>query len=230
MRIVLLSDTHNKHRAIEVPDGDLLIHAGDSCGYGTTKEFIDFLGWFAKLPHKNKVAIAGNHDRCLENRTTRYLIQMMEDQGVNYLEDSSVTIDGVKFYGSPWQPAFCDWAFNLSRGKALKEKWDLIPPDTDVLITHGPPYGIGDKIDNTIGSVGCEELLKAVERIQPPLHVFGHIHEGYGIHLAKWTLPARIKTLFINTSNLNGSYHYTNKPVAVEFDPNTKLVSPLVQR
>lgn len=222
MKLVLLSDTHNKHRAIMVPEGDVLIHAGDSCGYGNVKEFMDFIGWFSQQPHEHKVMIAGNHDRALEKHTTRYLIPMIKDLGVHYLEDSFTNIDGIKFYGAPWQPAFCNWAFNLPRGNALKEKWDLIPNDTDVLITHGPPWAIGDtSSDNKL--LGCEDLLRAVQRVEPALHIFGHIHESFG----SWQHG---KTLFINASNLNDAYHYVNQPVVVSIDPTTKLVSPLVQR
>jgi len=90
-----------------------------------------------------------------------------------------VIIEGVKFYGSPWQPRFFDWAFNLDRGEEIKKKWDLIPMDTDVLITHGPPYGILD-LTHEGEKVGCEELMKAVLRVQPKIHIFGHIHEAYG--------------------------------------------------
>ena len=94
----------------------------------------------------------------------------------HYLCDESLTLDGVKFYGSPWQPRFFDWAFNKDRGAPLKAIWDKIPLDTDVLITHGPPHGILDLTFDKI-KAGCEELLLAVQRIKPKVHVFGHIHE-----------------------------------------------------
>ena len=114
-------------------------------------------------------------------------------------------IDGVKFYGSPWQPWFYDWAFNLERGPEIRAKWDLIPEDTDVLITHGPPYGIGD-LTFQKDHAGCQDLLKAVERLKPRTHIFGHIHERYGINSIDGTT-------FINASSFNHNYHRFNEPV-----------------
>jgi len=97
-----------------------------------------------------------------------------------YLENSGVEIDGVKFWGSPWQPEFFNWAFNLPRGRRLAEIWALIPDDTEVLITHTPPYGILDRVDSG-EHVGCEDLRRALQRVKPKVHVFGHIHEDRGV-------------------------------------------------
>jgi Icc-related predicted phosphoesterase len=179
MKIVLISDTHRYHKQVNVPEGDVLIHAGDISGRGSLSDVGSFATWFNELPHQHKILIAGNHDFCFENELRVGAIDMLGGN-VNYLEDSEVIIDGIKFYGSPWQPEFCNWAFNLPRGEALKEKWDQIPDDTDVLITHGPPCGFGDftMIDQI--EVGCKELRKALDRVKPKIHVFGHIHEGYG--------------------------------------------------
>ena len=178
LTLVLLSDTHGKHDTLVVPAGDILVHAGDLTDAGSLEELEDINAFFARLPHRHKLVIAGNHDFCFEREPEEARATLT---AATYLEDEAVTVEGIRFYGSPWQPWFFDWAFNLPRGEALKEKWALIPPKTDVLITHGPPRGIGDL---TIGGehAGCEELLRRVRRLKPKLHVFGHIHEGAGLY------------------------------------------------
>lgn len=178
MKIVALSDTHGRHEQINVPGGDVLVHAGDFCGYGTLEEVEAFNDYLGTLPHAHKIVVAGNHDWPFEREPEQ--AQKLLTNAI-YLQDSGIVIDGVRFYGSPWQPEFFDWAFNLPRGSALAEKWAQIPGDTDVLITHGPPLGV---LDRTMAglSVGCEDLAKALsQRIKPKLHIFGHIHEGYGL-------------------------------------------------
>jgi Icc-related predicted phosphoesterase len=130
-------------------------------------------------------------------------------KGLHYLQDSGVEINGVKFWGSPWQPWFHDWAFNLKTSTQLRSKWNLIPTDTDVLLTHGPPFGILDRTQRTGESVGCHELLLAVRRVSPKLHVFGHIHEGYGMKQVG-------ETLFANASTCTLQYRPTNSPVVVD--------------
>ena len=210
MKIVTISDTHCMHREVDVPDGDVLIHAGDMTGRGEMERLLDFCEWMNELPHKHKIVIAGNHDFCFENWRRDEAIRMMEEVAV-YLEDSSVVIDGVKFYGSPWQPEFCDWAFNLPRGEALREVWSKIEADTDVLITHGPPLGILDKCPG--GNVGDEELAKAIDGLNLKYHIFGHIHEGYGTTKAG-------EVTHINASNCTGSYRPINPPITFEIEAN----------
>lgn len=206
MKVVCISDTHNKHGYISVPDGDVLIHAGDMTGRGRLEELIGFVSWMKAQPHEHKILIAGNHDFIFENQPV--VAQIMVGTSITYLQDSEVVIGGVKFYGSPWQPWFFDWAFNLPRGEHLREKWDLIPEDTDVLITHGPPMGI---LDLTTGGecVGCAELLVAVKRVKPKFHVFGHIHESYGEHTIH-------DTHFINASTCTRQYNPTNPPICFD--------------
>ena len=192
---------------MEVPAGDMIIHAGDMSGTGTASQLEDFFDWFRRLPHRHKVLIAGNHDWLFElnNDRARELAQ-----GVVYLQDEAMVIEGLKIYGTPWQPWFMDWAFNLQRGPALKSKWDLIPADTDILVTHGPPRGIGDKTD--AGELaGCDDLLQAVLRIQPKIHVYGHIHEGYGVYRREDT-----STVFINASICDSAYNPINEPVVLD--------------
>lgn len=208
-RIICLSDTHNFHEQISVPDGDILIHAGDATGRGTIPEIADFNRWFANQPHEHKILIAGNHDWLFEisSAAARRLL----DDSIIYLEDSAVEIENLKFYGSPWQPRFFDWAFNLMRGAELAEKWEMIPADTDVLITHGPPNGILDEVPRRyfIENTGCEELRKRVEMVRPKLHVFGHIHCGYG-----QTEQSGVK--FVNASVCDEEYQPINAPVVID--------------
>ncbi|MFN0060039.1 MAG: metallophosphatase domain-containing protein [Planctomycetota bacterium] len=179
LTIVALSDTHGLHDRITVPPGDILVHAGDLTRRGKLKELRDAARFLRALPHRHKIVIAGNHDFCFERENERDIAREWMATAATYLEDSSVEVEGLRFYGSPWQPWFGGWAFNLDRGPQLREKWDLIPMQTDVLVTHGPPHGHLDRTwDGRI--VGCEELRIAVERVRPRLHVFGHIHEAYG--------------------------------------------------
>lgn len=207
MKIILISDTHTKHKDIKLPEGDILIHAGDISSRGRIYEVIDFIEWFTEQPHAYKIFIAGNHDFYFENKTEAE-VQALIPSNIIYLNDSGCTIQGLHIWGSPIQPAFLNWAFNRERGAEIKQHWDLIPQNTDILITHGPPYGI---LDKTIRGehVGCEELTKAVEMIQPKVHVFGHIHEDYG------TINQG-NTTFINASILNERYQTINEPVVFE--------------
>lgn len=211
MRIVCISDTHNRHakHPIIVPDGDVLIHAGDATMQGTLPEIKFFSDWLRALPHKHKIFVAGNHDWGFQMDRKRSLSAL--PYGVHYLEDSGCEIDGVTFWGSPWQPWFASWAFNLPRGDALRKHWDLIPNGVDVLITHSPPLGVMDYVDRG-ENVGCEDMLAAVEAVRPRLHVFGHIHACYG------TLE-RDGTKFINAALCDEQYEPTNKAIVVDIKP-----------
>ena len=227
MRLVCISDTHNQHDKLELPDGDVLIHAGDWTGTGTTKQVISFIRWFASQPHKHKILIAGNHEVTLDksfyhinwprfhpkqpHRSHDINNYVMREEGIHYLEDTEVIIDGVKFYGSPCQPSFGGWAFNVDRGLPIRAVWGNIPDDTDVLITHGPPHGYGDKL--ACGErVGCKDLLNEItSRVKPKIHIYGHIHEGYGTY----NLDG-IK--LINPSSCNEHYEITNKPIVYDLE------------
>jgi Icc-related predicted phosphoesterase len=212
MKVVLISDTHTRHRDIILPEGDILIHAGDVSSRGKKSEIDDFIEWFQSQPHKFKIFIAGNHDFFFEKVVKNNV--KVEIKNVIYLNDSGCEIEGLKFWGSPVQPAFLDWAFNRNRGLEIKQHWDLIPENIDILITHGPPFGILDK--TTRGRfVGCEQLAKKVAEIKPKIHVFGHIHEGYGILKTE-------NTTFINASILNEKYIYTNDPIVIEIKKSAK--------
>jgi predicted phosphohydrolase len=178
MRIVAVADTHTFEADLGlIPDGDVFIHAGDLCRGGRLDELRVVASWLHSLPHRHKIVVAGNHDWCFvrERQSARDIL----GAGLTYLDDSGTAIDGVRFWGSPWQPTYNDWAFNLPRGEALASKWSLIPTGTDVVITHGPPFGIGDDSGDPIRQ-GCEELLLAVRHVRPLLHLFGHIHQHGG--------------------------------------------------
>ncbi|MBL8680966.1 MAG: metallophosphoesterase [Myxococcales bacterium] len=178
LRVVAVADTHTFEGDFrEIPDGDVFVHAGDLCRGGRLSELESVAAWISALPHTYKLVVPGNHDWSFvkEPLASRALL----GESVTVLEDRGVEIEGVRFWGSPWQPEFHQWAFNLPRGRALAEKWALIPADTHVLVTHGPPEGIGDRT-LTNGRQGCADLLARVRVIAPKLHMFGHIHEDGG--------------------------------------------------
>lgn len=212
-RIVCLSDTHDCNGTIVVPDGDVLIHSGDATTVGSVEQLREFNGWFSGLPHKRKVFVAGNHDWLFE--TDNDVARRLLDPSIIYLQDSSTEIDGLKIYGSPWQPRFFDWAFNLNRGYEMAEKWAMIPDDIDFLITHGPPHGILDLVPRNgwDENTGCEELRKRVEQIAAigrlRLHIFGHIHCGYGVH-------EEFGVKFVNASCCDEQYNPTQPPIVVD--------------
>lgn len=220
MRIVCISDTHGLVDDLVLPEGDVLVHAGDMSMQGSDRELILVGEWFAKQPHKHKVVIAGNHDWGFFNDRTlavSLLKQADFSDSIRYLQDGACTIDGVKFYGSPWQPEFCDWAFNLPRsGAELRDVWDRIPGDTDVLITHGPPKGVLDLVIRRMPGgarykdlTGCELLYKRVQQVRPKVHVFGHIHEGAG-QLEKGGVT------FVNAATCTRRYKPTNPPIVID--------------
>jgi Icc-related predicted phosphoesterase len=207
MKFVTISDTHGHAHKLDIPKGDVLIHAGDISMDGKEAEVMGFLHWFAQQDFEHKIFIAGNHDFFFE-RTADDTIRKVIPEGVTYLKDSGIVVNGYKIWGSPVTPWFHDWAFNLPKGAPLCHHWNLIPDDTDVLITHGPSAGILDT--NEQGDhLGCIQLLKRVRVIKPQVHVFGHIHTGYG-NIKKGN------TRFINASVVNDRYELMNKPIVFE--------------
>lgn len=214
MKIVCISDTHTMHDRVSLPEGDVLVHAGDSCGQGSFAELRRFAEWLRELPHEHKVVVAGNHDWSFVRQPEAARL-LVESRGVRYLQDSGTTINGVVFWGSPWQPEFCGWAFNLPRGKKLASRWRRIPSTTDVLITHGPPAGIRDYIAPPLEEsdhLGCADLRKRVSRIRPQVHIFGHIHGGYGTETVNGTQ-------FVNAAICNEGYWPGNAPIVVNVEP-----------
>ena len=176
MQLVLISDTHQRHDHLAIPPGDVLVHAGDFSTRGREPEVVAFNEWLGGLPHRVKIVIAGNHDFLFERDPARARALLTN---ATYLQDSETSVDGIRFWGSPWQPRFFDWAFNLERGAPLRGKWDLIPAGIDVLVVHGPPRGVLDRTWRG-EEVGCDDLLAALQRVRPRLFVCGHIHEAYG--------------------------------------------------
>ena len=203
--LILISDTHCLHKDLHLPAGDILIHAGDFSSRGREHEIVDFLNWFSSQPHQYKILIAGNHDFLAERNPKAF--RSLIPKNVIYLEDSGTEIQGIKFWGSPITPWFYDWAFNRRRGAEIKSYWDLIPNDTEVLITHGPPFGFGDLTFHQ-DQVGCRDLLEAVKAIKPKLHIFGHIHEAYEISKTD-------NIIFVNASNTNLQYQLVNPAIKI---------------
>lgn len=219
MKIIFISDTHGKHNDLttdlrllynRIEGESMIIHAGDVSNRGLMSEINSFTDWFGKLPFDHKIFIAGNHDFGFEDvRHFNDPAPIIPD-GVTYLEDDMVEVGGLKIYGSPWQPRFYDWAFNVDRGDAIAKKWEPIPEGLDILITHGPVFGI---LDDTIQGVrvGCEELYKKVVQVKPRVHVCGHIHYGYGMKDFNGTT-------FVNASSLGENYRYENDPIMIDYD------------
>jgi len=233
MNITILSDTHTKHRYCEndLPGGDLLIHAGDfmNSGYNPI-EAMEFFKWFDEIDNYDfKVFIAGNHDRWMQDKTEESRGILTGYKTIEYLQDDWMivgdsdphdpNIKTAKIYGSPWQPEFYNWAFNLPRnGEELKSKWDMIHEDTDILITHGPAWGFLDDVEgNRNVHLGCELLAERIKQIKPKIHICGHIHSGHGHYYDG-------HTHYFNASVLNERYSYSHLPWNIDWDPITNEI------
>jgi Icc-related predicted phosphoesterase len=204
MKLVIVSDTHCHE--IDPPAGDLLLHCGDLTYNGTESELVRVNENFGRIRDRYThgiVFIAGNHDFLFQDSPA--LARSILSHG-SYLEDSGVTIDGLKFWGSPWTLRFFEWAF-MDEDSALEEYWSRIPETTDVLVTHGPPYGVLD-LTTRHEWAGSTTLARALDRVRPALHAFGHIHEAYGE-------LRRNGTHFINASSCDFDYENTQPPVVV---------------
>ena len=222
MRITFISDTHTKHNQIsnDLPGGDIIIHAGDFMNSGYTwEEVYPFLKWYDDLDnYDTKIFIAGNHDRLFEDRNQEARGLLTGYKTIDYLQDETIIVNDTKIYGSPWQPEFYNWAFNLPRnGEDLREKWFNIPNSTDILITHGPPFGHLDITPYGNLNVGCELLRVRLDSLKPKIHVFGHVHSGYGYKFHEGTH-------FINAAVLNERYRYENKPLTIDWNPDTNEI------
>lgn len=172
-----ISDLHGDEP--KLGGGDILIVAGDCTGRDTLPDWHRFTSWLKKQDYEHKILVAGNHDGIFEQGE----VNSLNLSGITYLQDTACVACGLSIYGSPWTPQFFDWHFMLPRGEALKAKWDMIPEGLDILVTHGPPYGILDRVVGKMHKpekAGCEELLKAIVRTEPKHHVFGHVHEHGG--------------------------------------------------
>jgi len=225
MKITLISDTHTKHNQLDglLPGGDLIIHSGDMSSMGYKHEIQQFLKWYNNLDYTNKVFIAGNHDWGFQEdpKMCKELLELYKK--VTYLQDNLGLIGEdyetlVKVYGSPWQPEFYSWAFNLPRmGSELEQKWADIPLDTDILVTHGPSWGNLDTVNGQSVPLGCELLTERIKVVKPKIHVCGHIHTGYGYKFDG-------DSHFFNASVLDERYNLTQKPFTFEWDPVTNEI------
>jgi Icc-related predicted phosphoesterase len=245
LRVTLISDTHTKHdqittsksirnsnRLLDLPGGDLLIHAGDFMSSGWNEmEAMMFFKWFDEIDnYDTKVFIAGNHDRWMQNEPEESRGILTGYKTIEYLEDDWLAIyndgpngeheaDNIRIYGSPWQPEFYNWAFNLPRnGEELKARWDAIPSNTDILVTHGPAWGFLDDVEGRRGQhLGCELLTERIKEIKPKIHICGHIHSGHGHYFDG-------HTHFFNASLLDEQYRYTQMPWTFDWNPDTNEI------
>lgn len=221
MKLILVSDTHRMHGQIRIPQGDVLIHAGDMTNLGELGELDSVASFFSKQPHKHKIVICGNHERQV-SEDTETVKSIFEPYGIKVLHNETIEINGVKFYGEPRTPEFFNWGWMYKRGKEAEEIWNKVPEDTDVLICHGPPYGYGDLAPRLFGfcgvpsgfenkphHVGCRQQLKMLQRIKPKLVVCGHIHFSYGIHLTDFG------TVIANAAICTEGYKPKNKPLEI---------------
>jgi Icc-related predicted phosphoesterase len=217
--ICCISDTHSFHAQLEIPKCDLLIHAGDFSGWGKYEDVYFINKWFGELKEKEIakeiILVAGNHDLWAEQYPG-----LMKEELTNciYLNEESCEVFGYKIFGSPITPEFNNWAFNRKRGEEIARHWTKIPEGTEILISHGPPYGILDIDTEMIYSLplgpehlGCEELLKAVKKLKPRLHCFGHIHSSHG----EMDIDG---TKFINASVLDEQYNLVYKPTIIHLE------------
>ena len=210
MLLVAVADTHLYHDELRVPAGDVFVHAGDLLRAGTLDELRRATEWLTSLPHRHKVLVAGNHDRCFELQHAE-AIRLLPGN-IHYLQDEGVLIGGLRFWGSPWQPAYNGWAFNLERGRKLRSQWARIPTNTDILVTHGPPLGFGDR-SPVHGRHGCVDLAARVSEIRPLLHVFGHIHQDGGF----WH---EASTAYLNAT----TWECERGPSVVDLSPDGEVV------
>lgn len=217
-RIIAISDTHSFHHDVFLPEyqeGDILVHAGDITHKGELSILTNFSQWLHSLPYEKILVVAGNHDWCFVHQYHNSKNILERDEGkVIYLQDDVVEIGGLKFYGSPYQPTFHNWAFNLDRGDIIERKWSIIPDDVDILITHGPAKGHVGGILRTVMSgrqmiedLGCQDLMDRIVDINPIYHICGHIHDGYGSFTSDLC-----DTRFINASICTESYKPANSP------------------
>lgn len=215
MRLVCISDTHGKHHKLDLPDGDLLIHAGDFTSLGELTEVYSFANWLKDQPHEKKIVVAGNHDKCLSRRAGQENLMAkvsLNEEGIYYLEDQSVDIANKKIYGTPWSLQFGNWAF-MGSEERLSMAYEKIPDDVDIVVSHGPPYGILDELERPLPgedpNAGSKSLKKKIDNIRPDIVVFGHVHEAYGEFKDS-------NAHYINASICNLDLNPNNDPIIVD--------------
>jgi len=217
VRIVIMSDTHGQHRNVHVPAGDFLLHGGDFTLFNRSREAVrDFNCFLSSLPHRRKILIPGNHDFKFADPTWARLIS-----SATLLLNEGVEVDGIKIWGSPLTP--CNFESFGARSEAdCARIFARIPVNTDLIITHGPPSGILDLAESSSGHQGCAHLREAIWRVRPALHVFGHIHESYG-------MVSENGTVFVNAALAGPGYRLVRRPIVIEFDPLTRRIRRIEQ-
>jgi Icc-related predicted phosphoesterase len=209
-KLVICSDTHELHSHLSWPEGDILVHAGDFTMIGRPDKIEEFGYWLRDSPFSAIVIIAGNHDILFQKKPEKAKKLLSKHDKIHYLEDTECRINGISFYGTPWQPEFgSGWAFNVNAEEELRKKWQNIPPDVQILITHGPPAGILDFTVDRKHAGSTSLLAEIIQRIKPKLHIFGHIHEGHGI-------CSITHTMFINASICDPNYLPIHSPIVLE--------------
>ncbi|MBX2870699.1 MAG: metallophosphatase domain-containing protein [Saprospiraceae bacterium] len=206
MKIICISDTHGLHEQLALPEGDIIIHAGDITDHGSQTEVVAFLDWFSDLDYAHKIFIGGNHDIFLDE----YPVEVLEllPANVTYLRNNEYEVNGINIWGSPVSPDLIYWAFGKRRSE-MADHWRFMPGEVDILITHTPPFGILDQ-SSSYDHLGCEALLECVKEIKPRLHIFGHIHASYGSREEE-------ETTYINASNLDSYQGLINPPIIVHY-------------
>ncbi|KAI9301901.1 Metallo-dependent phosphatase-like protein [Cunninghamella echinulata] len=217
VRFVCMSDTHGKTQfKFPIPDGDVFIHAGDLTRAGNYGEFKATIEWIKSLPHKIKIVTAGNHDHYLDERLTnstnvkQELLALFEEAEITYLEHESYQLPdefgGYRLFVSPYSPLHLGGAFMPIKG--LRGRWDDVPDNIDIIVTHTPPRGTLD-LTRRGQNVGCEFLEKRIYEINPKVSIFGHIHEagGYEYH---------DNILFINACTSNYRYQPNQTPIVFD--------------
>lgn len=234
LKICFISDTHCQHGKLKLPeDIDILIHCGDVSMRGNRDEVVDFVEWFSSQEARYKIMISGNHDYWFDKEHPRSANYNLEDdshldiipEDIIYLQDSDITIEGIKVWGSPVTPWFHNWAFNKVP-EDLETYWDIIPEDADIVITHGPPANTFlDKCLYGGKRAGCSGLYKRLVELRPKINCFGHIHEAYGVddkYISDYEGNEKV-TRLINCSVLDFHYTMSNEPVVVDWDEICKL-------
>lgn len=215
MRVVVIGCTHGRHHDVVLPKGDVLVHTGDYSRRGDAHDVRDFLSWFEIQPFPYKVFVNGNHDGYSEEQPEQFARYVADyAPSATYLNDSGAIIMGLRFWGSPVTPSFCDWWWNRDRGPAIKAHWDLIPRDTQVLITHGPPHGILDEVMDVRKNQGCRDLLDAIDDCTDlRAHFFSHLHLNGGQR------TVLNDVYYINAAMVDEGYQLTRQPQVVWFTP-----------
>jgi calcineurin-like phosphoesterase family protein len=212
IRIIAISDTHGFHRFVDIPEGDVFVHAGDITMDGEIETIADFVDWLAWLPHKYKIVVPGNHDRCFDISQTKYdgsASARFDRPRVHLLVDRTLTLEvgteKLKVYGAPWVPNLSSWAF----WDRNYDKFEYAPRDIELLVTHGPPFGIrdDDAMDTHFGSPHIVRYLNRCPMLKA--HIFGHVHQGYG-------MGKRGEILFANAATCDRNYDPVNAPLVID--------------